>query len=199
MEAARILIMPGLWLQEYGNGNGLTSDSTHWLMIFVGIVAFAMLLQAIVVAAVGIGAIKVRKRLMEIVEELRLKALPIIDTTTNVAHDLQPKIRTITDNFVETSHVVRSKAQEFDSTITDVNQRAREKAARVDDMVSSVLNTAEGVGSAAKKAVKVPAREFSGIMAGLKAALDVLVGGDKRSHNHYERIVKDYEDDNIGY
>lgn len=189
--------MPGLWLQE--NGNGLSSDSTFWLMIFVGIVALAMLVQAIVVAITAYGAIKIRRRAMEIVEELRLKALPIIDRTHGLVHDLDPKIRTITDNFVETSHVVRSKAQDFDSTITDVNQRARAKAARVDDMVSSVLDTAEGVGTAAKKAVKVPAREFSGIMAGLKAALDVLVGGDKRSRNNHDRRAKDYEDESIGY
>ena len=192
-----MLIMPGLWLQE--NGNGLSADSTFWLMIFVGIVALAMLVQAIVVAITAYGAIKIRRRAMEIVEELRLKALPIIDRTHGLVHDLDPKIRTIADNFVETSHVVRSKAQDFDSTITDVNQKARAQAARVDDMVSSVLSTAEGVGSAAKKAVKVPAREFSGIMAGLKAALDVLVGGDKRSRNHYERRPKDYEDESIGY
>jgi methyl-accepting chemotaxis protein len=196
-----MLIMPGLWLQNYGNGNGVPSDSrfTFWLMIFVGIVAFAMLVQAIVVAITAYGAIKIRKRAMQIVEELRLKALPIIDRTHGLVHDLDPKIRTIADNFVETSHVVRSKAQDFDSTLTDVNQKARAQAARVDGMVSSVLDTAEGVGSAAKKAVKVPAREFSGIMAGLKAALDVLVGGDKRSRNHYDRKVKDYEDESIGY
>ena len=199
MEAARMLIMPGLWLQENGNGNGLSSDSTHWLMIFVGIVAFAMLLQAIVVAITAFGAIKIRKRAMQIVEELRLKALPIIDRTHGLVHDLDPKIRTIANNFVETSHVVRSKAQDIDSTLTDVNQKARTQAARVDGMVSSVLNTAEGVGSAAKKAVKVPAREFSGIVAALKAALDVLVGDDKRSRNHYDHRAKDYEDESIGY
>ena len=136
---------------------------------------------------------------MQIVEELRLKALPIIDRTHGLVHDLDPKIRTIANNFVETSHVVRSKAQDIDSTLTDVNQKARTQAARVDGMVSSVLNTAEGVGSAAKKAVKVPAREFSGIVAALKAALDVLVGDDKRSRNHYDRRAKDYEDESIGY
>jgi len=195
MEAARILIA-GMWLQDAG---GLSSGNSRLLEIFVGIVAFAMAIQAAAIVVAAIGALKIGKRSLEIVEEVRLKSLPIIDTAHSVMHDLHPKVRVIADNLVETTHVVRAKAQEFDSTITDVNERARAQAARVDDMVSSVLDTASAAGSAAQKAVKVPVREFSGLVAGLKAGIDVLVGRDKRSGNHHNRQVKDYEDGSIGY
>ncbi len=168
-------------------------------MIFVGLVAVAMTAQAIVIIIAAVGAMKVRKRLLEIVEEVRLKTLPVIDAAHGLVHDLQPKVRTITDNLVETTHVVRSKAQEFDSTISDVNHKARAQAARVDEMVSSVLDTTSNIASTAQNAVKVPVREFSGLMAGLKAGLDVLVGRGKRSSNYHDRKMKDYEDESIGY
>jgi hypothetical protein len=76
---------------------------------------------------------------------------------------------------------VRLKAQELDSTITDVNERARAQTARVDDMVSSVLDTTSGIASTIQKGVSVPVREFNGLMNGLKAGIDVLVG---RKGNH---------------
>ena len=168
----------GMWLQE---ADSISSGNSKLLMIFVGIVAFSMLTQAIVFVVAAIGAAKARNRLLAIAEEVRLKVVPVIDSTHAVLHDLNPKVRTLADNLVETSHVVRAKAQEFDSTITDVNQRARAQTARVDDMVSSVLHTTAGIASTIQKGVSVPVREFNGLMNGLKAGIDVLIG---RRGNH---------------
>lgn len=196
MEAARFVISSMLLV----DGDSLSSTNTRLLMIFVGIVALAMLVQAIVVLVLGIIAAKASKRAMEIAEEVRLKSLPIIDTAHSVVHDLQPKMRIIADNFVETSHVVRSKAMEFDSTLTDVNSKTRTQVERVDEMVSSVLDTTAGIASAVQKGVQVPVREFSGLMSGLKAGIDVLVGRTKRSTNYSNgRKPADYDDGKIGY
>ena len=93
--------------------------------------------------------------------------------------DVTPKIKIITENLVETSHLVRGKAQELDTTVTDVNLKARAQAARVDGMVTSVLNTTADVGSSIHKAVQFPVRELNGLVNGLKAGLDVLVGRRK--------------------
>lgn len=195
MEAARVLLS-FVWLQEPGS---ISSGNSRLLMFFVGMVAVAMAVQAIVICVAAIGAIKFRNRLLAIAEETRLKAMPIIDSAQSIVHDLQPKIRTISENIAETSHVVRAKAHEFDSTISEVNQKARAQAERVDDMVSSVLDTTAGIASTAQNAVKIPVREFSGLMAGLKAGIDVLVGRGKRSTNHHDRKGPDYVDESIGY
>ena len=178
----------GIWLQDAGS---ISSGNSRLLMFFVGMVAVAMVVQALVVVFAALGAYKARKRLMVIVEEVREKALPTIDSTRNLVHELHPKVRTIADNFVETSHLVRSKAQEFDATISDVNQRARAQTERVDDMVSSVLDTTAGIASTIQKGVQVPVREFHGIMSGLKAGLDVLVG---RGENHRSKIYPDEDE-----
>jgi hypothetical protein len=88
-------------------------------------------------------------------------------------------VKIITENLVETSHMVRSKAAEFDVTATDLNNKARAQAARVDGMVTAVLNTTSEISESLQKAVKVPVRELSGLVNGLKAGIEVLVGRAK--------------------
>jgi len=175
MEAVRI-VMSGMWLQEQ---NSLSSVNTKWLIIFVGMVAVAMVVQAIAVIVMVVVAAKASKRALTMAEELRIKVNPILDTTHSVLHDSAPKVKIITENLVETSHVVRSKAQEFDVTASDLNMRTRAQAARVDGMVTSVLNTTADISETLQRAVKVPVREFAGLVNGFKAGLDVLVGRAK--------------------
>jgi len=175
MEAVRI-VMSGMWLQDAGS---LSSGNSRWLMFFVGMVAVAMFVQMIAVIVIAVGAAKASKKGLEIAEELRTKMGPILDTTHGVLHDSAPKLKIITENLVETSHVVRSKAQEFDVTASDLNMRTRAQAARVDGMVTGVLNTTADISETLQRAVKVPVREFAGLVNGFKAGLDVLVGRAK--------------------
>jgi hypothetical protein len=46
-------------------------------------------------------------------------------------------------------------------------------------MVTSVLNTTADVSETLQRAVKVPVREFAGLVNGFKAGVDVLVGRAK--------------------
>jgi hypothetical protein len=175
MEAVR-MGLSGMWLQDAGS---ISSGNTKWLIIFVGIVALSMLVQAIAVIVLALGAIKARKRGLEIAEDLRVKVLPIIAGTHELIRDNSPKVKVITENFVEASHIIRSKAQEFDVTASDLNSKTRAQAARVDGMVTSVLNTTAEITDSIQRGIKVPVREVTGMVNGLKAGLDVLVGRAK--------------------
>ena len=148
-------------------------------MVFVGMVAVALIVQAIALIAMAVGAAKARKRGLEIVEELRTKLMPIMDNTHSFIQDTAPKVKIITENFAETSHVIRAKAQEFDVTASDLNSKARAQAARVDGIVTSALNTTTDVAETIQRGIKIPLREVSGLINGLKAGLDVLVGRAK--------------------
>jgi hypothetical protein len=175
MEAVRI-VMSGMWLQD---PDSLSSGNSKLLMVFVAMVAIALVVQAIALVVMAVGAAKARKRGLEIVEELRLKVMPILDSSHGFIQDTAPKVKIITENFVETSHVIRAKAQEFDSTASDLNSKTRAQVARVDGMVTSVLNTTSDISETVQRGFKIPVREFSGLMNGLKAGLDVLVGRTK--------------------
>src|SRR5882757_8785549 len=175
MEAVRI-VMSGMWLQDEGS---LSSGNSRLLIWFVGIVAFSMLAQAIALIGIAIGAAKARKRGLEMAEEVREKLLPLVAGAHEIIRDAGPKVKIISENLVETSHVVRAKAQEFDATASELNMKARVQAARVDGMVTSVLNTTAEISETLQRAVKVPVREFTGLVNGFKAGVDVLVGRAK--------------------
>jgi hypothetical protein len=175
MEAMGIL-MSGMWLQET---DSLSSGNSRLLTWFVGMVAFALVVQAVAVIVIAIGAAKATKRALDMVDELRTKVGPLLDTTQSVFHDAAPKVKVITENLVETSHIVRSKAREFDAMASELNMKTRLQAARVDGMVTSVLNTTAEISETLQRAVKVPVREVSGLVNGFKAGVDVLVGRAK--------------------
>jgi len=149
------------------------------LMWFVGMVAVALVIQAIVVVVMAIGAAKASKRAFEIVDDLRTKIGPVLETTQSVFHDVAPKVKIITENLAETSHMVRNKARELDATASELNMKTRAQAARVDGMVTSVLNTTAEISETLQRAVKVPVRELTGLVNGFKAGVDVLVGRAK--------------------
>jgi hypothetical protein len=75
--------------------------------------------------------------------------------------------------------MVRNKARELDATASELNMKTRAQAARVDGMVTSVLNTTAEISETLQRAVKVPVREFAGLMNGFKAGVEVLVGRAK--------------------
>jgi hypothetical protein len=175
MEAVGVM-MSGMWLQDAGSPSSGNSRLLIWM---VGLIALGMIVQAIAVIVIAVGAAKASKRALEIADQLHTKMVPILDTTQSVLHDSAPKVKIITENLVETSHMVRSKAAEFDVTATDLNKKARAQAARVDGMVTAVLNTTAEISESLQKAVKVPVREFSGLVNGLKAGIEVLVGRAK--------------------
>lgn len=165
-------VLSGLWLQ----GDLNSTAGSRWLLVFVGLVAVAMVVQAIVVAGMAVGAAKTRKRVMEMAEELRSKVLPLIDRSHELVHEVAPKVKTITDNLEHTTNLVRTKATEFDATMTAANAKTRAQVERVDGMVSSVLDATTDAATMLSNAVRIPAREFSGLMHGLKAGIDVLLG-----------------------
>ena len=168
--------LSGIWLQD---ADSISSGNSRLLMIFVGMVAVALIVQAIALVVMAVGAAKARKRVLAIVEEVRDKAMPAIASTQDFIQNTAPKMMTLAENLVETSNVVRNKAVEFDATLSDVNSKARVQTARLDDIVTTVLTgTAEAV-NAIQAGIRVPMREFNGIMNGLQAGLNVLVGRAK--------------------
>ena len=163
-------------------------------MIFVGLVALALIVQAIALVIMAVGAAKARRRVLAIAEEVRAKALPALDSTQEFIKGYAPKLMTLAENLVETSNVVRRQATQFDATLNDVNSKARVQTARVDEIVTSILAGTAEVVSTVQHGIRVPVREFNGWMNGLKAGLDVLVGRTK-SFGSYGRSSSSYRDE----
>ncbi len=117
------VLMAGMWLQD----GGLISTDTRLLTIFVGLVALAMLIQAIVVLALGFAAMKAQKKLLAVVDDLKKKAMPVIASAENIVREATPKVKVVVENVVETSHMVRNKVHDIEITVEQANTMVRTK------------------------------------------------------------------------
>ena len=79
------------------------------LVVFIAVAAVSMLLQAGFTVAMFIGARKAQKKIMALVDDVRLHALPAIISSRDVIQDLTPKLKTITENLTAVSTTLRSQ------------------------------------------------------------------------------------------
>ena len=76
--------------------DSINSGNSKLLMIFVGLAAFALLVQAVAVVGVAIGGMKAQKALLMHVEEIKAKLMPFIANSHGLVTDLTPQIKEIT-------------------------------------------------------------------------------------------------------
>jgi methyl-accepting chemotaxis protein len=173
------MAMLAMWFQEtytFSSGNG------KLLMVFIGLVAVAMVVQAIATIVLAVGAFKAMKGVSAAIEEVKVKTFPLIDsvkemghTAHKLLHETAPKVTIITDNLVQTSHVVKNSAQEFDKTIRDANMRTQRQVARVDGMVSAALTTTAEIVETVNNGIRGPALKIAAIAAQAKNALEGIL------------------------
>lgn len=178
-----------MWFQDASAG-GMSADAQKWIVIFLGVIAFSMLVQALIWIGVGIGALVALKKVKTAVDDVRNdikthageikgKIYPVIDTVTHISHNAQaiiadatPKIKNATEHLVETSRVVRESAEKFSHTlrdsgekishtVTDANQKTQRQVARVDGMVTAALDTTAEIVQTIEHGIKVPAQKIA--------------------------------------
>ena len=173
-----------LWLQEPD-----LARTNHLIMIFIGLVAVAMTVMAIAMIVMAVVAAKAIKGVMTTVEEVKGKALPLIDSATEISktsqdllRDVSPKVKVITANVMqasetlaETSRAARATVQQIDATLADANQRAQKQVARVDGMVTAALTTAAEVADAIGNGIRVPAQKIAAAATQARAVAEGLL------------------------
>jgi hypothetical protein len=154
------------------------------LVVFIAIAAFSILMQAGFTVAMFIAARKTQKKVMGLVEDVRLHALPAIIASRDVIQDITPKLRVITENLTVISNTVRAKTEKVGGLVGDVTDRAQVQAVRVDGMVKGTLDHLTSAVQAIEHGIAVPVRQVNGILNGLRAGVDVM--RKKNSSNHEE-------------
>jgi hypothetical protein len=173
------MAMLAMWFQQSSISGG---NLNVLLVVFIGLVAVSMIVQAIVLIAVAVTAGKTIRQLNETAEEFRAKLLPLIDSGVKLsrsAEDLlsytSPKVKIIADNMLETSEVVRSSARGFDKTMTDVNLRTQRQVARVDSMVTAALTTTAEIAETIQEGIRVPVQKIALIVTQVRLTVEGIV------------------------
>ena len=152
----------------------MDKSSQTLLLIFIGISALSILLQAAFTIGMAVGVRKMQKKIMALVDDVRLHAMPALISSREIIQELTPKIKTVSDNLTAVSATLRAKTDELGGLVGDVTGRAQVQATRVDGMVKGTLDQLTSAVHALEHGVAVPIRQVNGILSGLRAGVEVL-------------------------
>jgi tetrahydromethanopterin S-methyltransferase subunit F len=150
--------------------------------IFIGVTALAVILQAGLLLGMYLAMRKTTTRLESLADEVKIKALPAIDSAQSLLADIRPKVQVIAENLVETTATVRGQVQRVDATVNDVVDRARLQVIRADELLSRTLDKVEATSEAVHRTVVSPVRHVSGLVRGVTAGIEFLVAGRGRKN-----------------
>jgi tetrahydromethanopterin S-methyltransferase subunit F len=150
--------------------------------IFIGVTALAVILQAGLLLGMYLAMRKTTTRLESLADEVKIKALPAIDSAQSLLTDIRPKVQAIAENLVETTATVRGQVQRVDATVNDVVDRARLQVIRADELLSRTLDKVEATSEAVHRTVVSPVRHVSGLVRGVTAGIEFLVAGRGRKN-----------------
>jgi hypothetical protein len=159
---------------------GKAENSMDYLPIFVGVTAAAVVIQAGILVALFVAVKKSTSRMEALATEVKTKVMPTVDTAQSMLVEWRPKIDTIASNVTETTTVVRGQVERLDATVTDIVDRTRLQVIRADELLNRTMDRIEETSDAVHRTVISPVRQLSGIVQGLTAGLEFLLGGERR-------------------
>lgn len=122
---------------------------TEWSGLFLGIIAAATLVMALIQVGAIIAALRVAKQAQDVLASVQRDVKPLIEKANAMAEEAS---RTVT--------LANLQAQKVDRLVTDLTTRIDETSAIV------------------QQAIVTPAREGMAIVAAIKGALGVFRGGN---------------------
>jgi hypothetical protein len=162
----------------------MDKSSQTLLVVFIAVAAISILMQAGFTVAMFFAARKAQKKIMNLADDVRLHALPVIMSSRELIQDVTPKLKLITENLTATTATLRSKADQVGGLVENVTERAQIQASRVDGMVKGTLDQLTNAVHAIEHGVAVPVRQVNGILNGLRAGMDVM--RQKTPTNHLD-------------
>ncbi|HVR26669.1 MAG TPA: hypothetical protein VMU26_25490 [Candidatus Polarisedimenticolia bacterium] len=184
---------------------------------FIAATTAAVVLQALILVALYFAVRKTAAKLQGEVTELKEKSLPMIQSTEavliellpktaklvdnlmelqpKIGHivdtvvELGPKVQLVVSNLAETTASVRAEVQRVDATVNDVMDRARLQVIRADELLTRTFDRVEHTSDVVAKTVVSPVRQVSGIVRGVTAGVEFLLGnrGGKNGGSRAQR------------
>jgi DNA anti-recombination protein RmuC len=152
-------------------------DTQTIQLALFALVALAMMVQAIVMFAAFIVMRKAARTADEKFEAFQSSVTPLIDNTRALVTRLTPKIEQTADDLAALTHSLRVQTADVQSAANEMIARARNQASRLDAMLTHVLDTLDRTGHFMTYAVNKPIRQFSAILASVKAVVESLRSG----------------------
>ena len=148
--------------------------------LFIALTGAAVVLQAGVLLALYLSVRKTSARMEGLATEVKAKALPALESAQSILVDLRPRLQMIAENLHETTTTIRAEVQRMDAIVNDAADRARLQIIRADEMLTRTLDRVEEASDMVTKTVVSPVRQLSGLVQGITAGLEFLIGNRGR-------------------
>lgn len=162
-----------------------------WLKVFIAVTSFAVVLQAMILAALYLSVRKSTAKMEALAKELKEKAIPTIETVQSFITEVRPKIDTIATNVSESSTLVKNQLERLDATLTDALDRTRLQVIRADELLNRTMDKVEETSEMVHKTVVSPLRQVSGVMNAIYTGVEVFLGNKRRGGKNGMGVPQD--------
>ena len=161
-------------------------DTNSLLMVFTGVLAFAILLQSLLFFGMYRSIRRISERIDEWGTDL-LKNLSVISskveegltTVKSAADNLKP----ITQNLVGTTQIVHKRVVELDNFLGEATRVARMEIARIQDTIEFATQKTEETVEIIQNTVLTPINEISAIARAIRVGADALFRRRRKPSN----------------
>jgi uncharacterized protein YoxC len=180
----------------------MSDDVFHWVVsVGVLLAGVAMVWQAVVLAAIyraGKEAAKAGREaqekfapVMRRLDTILADSTAVMTATNKILDDNRTRVAAITAETLAIASSFRSHTDKVGDLIDYAGDRARARITQVDETIDHTVESVEQASDAVRTAVMKPVKEVSGLMAGVKAALNTYAQGGTR--NSPEHVTQDEE------
>ena len=161
------------------------------LVIFVGLTAFALLVQAIVMLAFFSRCANTLGKCRQMYRSCATAAMPILHKSRETLDKVSPKIESVATDMAGLARDLREQGIQVQAIAGDILDRVHRQTSRVDTMFTSAVDGVEHASNVVADTVSKPLRQASAILAAAKAFLSVMTTGRRSSRQ--ARIATDQD------
>jgi methyl-accepting chemotaxis protein len=144
------------------------------LITFIALTAFAVLLQAAMLAGMYLSMRKTSAKVEQLADEVKTKVLPTAELAHSMMTELRPKIANVVENVSVSTTMLRTQMERVDATLTDIVDRTRLQVIRADEFVNTTMDKLEETREVVQKTVVSPVKQLSGLMRGVGAGFEAF-------------------------
>jgi hypothetical protein len=147
-----------------------------WMPFFVVVAVVAIVLQTFMLGAMFFMFIRLGRRVEQVAEELRSRAVPILARVQLLVEDAQPKISSMLSDATEITRVARTQVQRVDRVMVEAVDRLRLQLVHADQILTGTLETIEDTGAKLRKTLWGPVQSVSALVRGIQVGLEFFRG-----------------------
>jgi hypothetical protein len=140
----------------------------HYLPIFVGVTAAAVLIQIGILLALFVAVRQSTSRMELLASEVKSKVMPIAGSAKVMLAELKPKITAIAANVGDTTNIVRSEIEHVDAAVGEVAVRTDLQVIRAKGLLNRAKNHMYEISGLTSR-VFLPVRRLSELVQGRRA------------------------------